>query len=113
MELVINGKKVKAAMSIKTLVLYEHEFDGADMIADLNGKVLANDNEEGVLFDFGKVPWLKIMQGAWAMLKTANDKVPHFEKWAATVETVNTFELRNVLEDAVSDAFFHTAASPE
>lgn len=112
MELTINGERVECALSVYTLVIYEQEFDGVDMISDINGKVYASDaeGEEGVLFDFSKIPWKKVMQGAWAMLKTADESVPHFEKWAKTVKEVDSFELRDVLSDAMSDAFFHQAA---
>lgn len=113
MVITVNGEAREAAMSILTLSLYEQEFDGADMIADLNGKVRVNDEEEGVLFDYGRVPWEKIMQGAWAMLKTADPSTPHYQKWAAGVTQVNAFELRNVLSDLISDTFFHIAATPE
>ena len=112
MELTINGERVKYALSAYTLVIYEQEFDGVDMISDINGKVYVTDaeNEEGVLFDFAKIPWKKVMQGAWAMLKTADESIPHFEKWAKTVTQVDSFELRDKLSEAMSDAFFHNAA---
>ena len=111
MEITINGSPVEASMSVLTLVLYEQEFDGADMIADLNGKVMADSNDEGVLFDFASVPWTKLMQGAWAMVKTADKSTPHFAKWAEGITEVNSFEVRNVLQEATSDAFFHIAAA--
>ena len=47
------------------------------------------------------------------MLKTAKPSTPHFEKWVKGVEEFNAFEMRNVLEQAVSDNFFHTAAPAE
>lgn len=112
MELTVNGRAVPAKMSVKTLMLYEQEFS-SDMVADLQGKVRANDEEEGVLFDFTRVPWLKIIQGAWAMMKTADDSLPHFQRWAEDITEVNTFEFRTALSDAVSDAFFHIAATPD
>lgn len=113
MEITINGKSCKAEISVLTLVLYEEEFDGADLIADLNGKVYASDADpdEAVLFDFTKTPWTKLMQGVWALLKTADESVPHFEKWAREVKELNSFEAKQVLSDAVSDAFFHIAAT--
>lgn len=111
MKMTVNGVELDAEMSAYTLVLYEEEFDGVDMIADLNGKVRANEDEEGVLFDFASVPWKKIMQGSWAMLKTANEKIPHFSKWSKDIREVNMFELRGVLQEAMEDAFFHIAAS--
>lgn len=112
MVVTINGEEMEAKLSAFSMVLYEQEF-GSDLIADLNGKVRANDDEEGVLFDFAKVPWMKILQGTWAMLKTAKPSTPHFEKWVKGVEEFNIFDLRNTLEIAVSDNFFHTAAPAE
>lgn len=113
MTLTINGESVECALSVLTLVLYEQEFDGADLIADVSGKVTADDMnpDEDVLFDFAKVPWTKVMQAAWAMVKTADPAVPHFEQWAAKVEQVNSWDVRSVVDTAVNDTFFHRAAS--
>lgn len=112
MVVTINGEEMEAKLSALSMILYEQEF-GADLIGDIQGKVKANDQEEGVLFDFAKVPWVKILQGIWAMLKTAKPSIPHFEKWVKGVEEFNAFEMRNVLEEAISDNFFHTAAPAE
>lgn len=112
MVVTINGEELEVKLSAFSMVLYEQEF-GTDLIGDLNGKVMANDEEEGVLFDFAKVPWMKILQGVWAMLKTAKPSTPHFEKWVKGVDEFNVFEMRNTLESAVSDNFFHTAAPAE
>ena len=113
MVVTINGEELEVKLSAFSMVLYEQEF-GTDLIGDLNGKVKVDDGEEeGVLFDFAKVPWLKILQGVWAMLKTADKNLPHYEKWVAGVDEFNIFELRNTLETAVSDNFFHTAAPAE
>lgn len=112
MVVTINGEEMEAKLSAFSMVLYEQEF-GTDLIGDIQGKVKANDEEEGVLFDFTKVPWMKILQGIWAMLKTAKPSTPHFEKWVKGVEEFNAFDMRNTLEMAVSDNFFHTAAPAE
>lgn len=113
MVVTINGEELEVKLSAFSMVLYEQEF-GSDLIGDLNGKVKVDDGEEeGVLFDFTKIPWMKILQGIWAMLKTAKPSTPHFEKWVKGVEEFNAFEMRNVLEQAVSDNFFHTAAPAE
>lgn len=113
MTLTINGESVECALSVLTLVLYEQEFDGADLIADISGKVTADDvnPDEDVLFDFAKVPWTKVMQAAWAMVKTVNQSTPHFEQWAAKVDQVNSWEIRDVVDSAVNETFFHSAAT--
>ena len=113
MTLTINGESVECALSVLTLVLYEQEFDGADLIADISGKVTADDvnPDEDVLFDFAKVPWTKVMQAAWAMVKTVNQSTPHFEQWAAKVDQVNSWEIRAVVDSAVNETFFHSAAT--
>ena len=112
MTLTINGESVECTLSVLTLVLYEQEFNGADLIADISGKVTADDMNpnDDVLFDFSKVPWTKVMQAAWAMVKTSDPSTPHFEQWAAKVEQVNSWEFRSVVDSAVNDTFFHSAA---
>ena len=112
MEVTINGERVECALSIHTLMLYELEFDGADLIADVSGKVTTDDFEpdEDVIFDFSKIPWLKVMQAVWAMCKTVDEKLPHFDGWSKGVTQVDSWELRQVVNSAVNDAFFHTAA---
>ena len=113
MTLTINGESVECALSVLTLVLYEQEFNGADLIADVSGKVMTDDMNpnEDVLFDFSKVPWTKVMQAAWAMVKTVDGSTPHFEQWAAKVNQVNSWEIRSVVDAAVNDTFFHSAAT--
>lgn len=112
-EITINGERCKCALSAFTLVIYELEFDGADLIADISGKVTTSDfsPEEGLLFDFSSVPWTKVMRAAWAMLKTVDDSVPHFNEWARGVEQVDSWEVREVVNSAVNENFFHSAAT--
>jgi hypothetical protein len=113
MTLTINGERVECALSVLTLVLYEQEFDGADLIADISGKVTTSDitPDADVLFDFAKVPWTKVMQAAWAMVKTVDQSTPHFEQWAAKVTQVDSWEFRSVVDSAVNETFFHSAAA--
>ena len=120
MEVTINGERVECALSVKTLMLYEMEFDGADLIGDVSGRVTMADiqdqdedvpPEEVVLVDFAKIPWLKVMQAVWAMVKTVDDKTPHFDAWSSEVSQVDSWELRQVVNKAVNDSFFHSAAS--
>ena len=113
MTFTINGEEVEGRMSVLTFVIYEQEFGGADLVQDVNGKVLEDDlsPEKGVLFDFTRTEWGKVMQAVWAMVKTADDKVPHYRKWAAGVDQVNMFDLQAILAEAMSDTFFHPAPS--
>ena len=56
MKVTINGEEMEVKLSAFSMVLYEQEF-GSDLIGDLNGKVKVDDGEEeGVLFDFTKIP---------------------------------------------------------
>jgi len=112
-ELTINGERRECALSAYTMSLYELEFDGADLIADISGKVREDDfkGEEGVVFDFATVPWTKVLRAAWAMLKTVDDSVPHFEPWARSVTQFDAWEFRRVVNSAVNENFFHTAAT--
>ena len=111
-ELTINGERRECALSAYTMSLYELEFDGADLIADISGKVLDSDlkPDEGVVFDFASVPWTKVLRAAWAMLKTVDDSVPHFDAWARTATQFDVWEFRRVVNQAVNENFFHTAA---
>ena len=113
MEFTVNGERVECALSVHTLVLYEMEFDGADLIGDVSGKVMASDFETDgdVVFDFAKVPWTKVMQAAWAMIKTCDENLPHFEDWSRKVTQVDSWEFRQVVNQAVNDSFFHSAAA--
>jgi hypothetical protein len=113
MELTVNGAKLECAFSVWTCVLYEQEFDGADIIADVSGRITADDlkPDSDVIVDFAKIPWLKIMQAAWAMAKTADDSLPHFNEWAKGVTEIDSWEFRGVVNKAVNETFFHQAAA--
>jgi len=110
--LTINGERRECALSALTMVIYELEFDGADLIADISGKVMADDFkvDDGVVFDFSSVPWTKVLRAAWAMLKTVDDSVPHFEQWARETTQFDSWEFRRVVNNAVNENFFHIAA---
>lgn len=110
--LTINGERRECALSAYTMVLYELEFDGADLIADVSGKVMADEfkKDDDVVFDFASVPWGKVLRTAWAMLKTVDDSVPRFEEWARQTTQFDSWEFRRVVNSAVNENFFHTAA---
>ena len=113
MEVTLNGERVECALSVHTLMLYETEFDGADLIADVSGKVMASDfvEDEDLVFDFTRVPWTKVMQAMWAMVKTVDDTLPHFDGWSKEITQLDSWEIRDVVNGAVNDAFFHSAAA--
>ena len=79
-ELIINDTKHEAALSAYTLMMYEQEFGGADMLSDLDSVVLTKDKSPS---------WLIVLKGAWAALKTQDDTVPCFAEWSKTATNLN------------------------
>ena len=77
----------EARLSVLTLMLYEQEFGGADMLADVLGRqdVSGGGADDGTV-DFSGVRWGALARALWAALKTADDDVPPFAEWAASVE---------------------------
>lgn len=105
------GKDV--IFSTYTLMLYEQEFGGADLIQDLYKKVVVREDtkEEGVIceLDFRSVNWTALSRTLWAGLKTANDDVPSYKEWAKSIKEVNMLELNNEIIPLVERAFFRAS----
>lgn len=109
--------EVELSASISALVIYEQEFSTrdrhADLIKDVFGKqtVETGDGEDSlVVFDFGSVNWTDLTRAVWAMAKAADGSLPPFEKWAATVQGVNLYDVSNEVTEALIDGFFRPAA---
>ncbi len=99
--------------STYTLMLYEQEFNGADLIQDLYSKVVIKEDKkaDGVIaeLDFRNVNWTALSRTLWAGLKTANDDMPSYKEWAKNTAEVNLLELNNEIIPLVERAFFRTS----
>lgn len=115
-ELEINGKKVKAKYTVWALALYEQEFNGANLIADLFGKVEmptpdAEDESPAFVLDFTANNWTTYLRVLWAGIKAANDKTKGFGEWAKSVESINLWVVVNKVSNEVMNCCFRAGAS--
>lgn len=108
-----------------TLAIYEQEFKGADLIADVLGTQRATRGAggEGLVVDFATENWMAELRALWAMVKTANrlaeaegrvapvDVTPGFSQWIQRVGKVNMREVSSVVATYALDGFFHTGAA--
>lgn len=118
-ELEINGKTVKAKYTVWALALYEQEFDGANLIADLFGKVempplgeeAGGQEDRGFVLDFTQNNWTTYLKVLWAGIKAANDKTKGFEEWAKSVEDINLWTVVGKVSQEVMSRCFRVGAS--
>jgi len=113
----IDGKQVKADVTFWTAWLYESEF-GRDMIGDFYGvqdtsPILSMEGDELVKVDFTKVSWMAATRVLWAAVKTASKSTPGYEQWMKGAKGVDTWTLRQQLDEAISDCFFRPGAAEE
>lgn len=99
----------EARLSVLTLMLYEQEFDGADMLADVLGRQDVSgggaDADDGTV-DFSGVRWGALARALWAALKTADDSVPPFSEWAASVDGIDLPAVNAALGPEMVRKFF-------
>lgn len=100
-------------VSVHTLMVYEQEFSGADLIQDLYKKVVirkSDDDDDDILaaIDFRNVNWTALTKVLWAALKTADDDLPPFREWSATVGDINLMDLNAQLTPEVERRLFRT-----
>lgn len=109
----VNGEKVAAEYSVWTLALYEQEFGGANMLADLFG-VVALEGEKSkpkaLSLDFTAQDWTTLARVLWAGAKTADDSTPSFAAWAKSAKDIDMFEVANKVPIDVMQACFRTGA---
>lgn len=115
-EVTIDGKQEKADVTFYTAWLYEAEF-GKDLISDFYGvadssPVLSMDDDV-VKVDFTKVGWLAATRVLWAAVKTAKGSTPGYESWMKQTRGVDAWEVRQQLDEAISDCFFRAEAAGE
>lgn len=115
--------KVEAIATAYTLVLYEQEFGGRDLIADVFGRHEGKDDSSAVVVDFTSENWLSELRAVWAMVRTAydisydrgdaapNDKPKPFREWVKGVGKLDMRSLSVALVSECVDGFFHTGAA--
>lgn len=122
--------EVEAIATAYTLVIYEQEFKGRDLIADVFGKSDVKSDGKGdgeddgtVVIDFTSERWLNDLRALWAMVVTAyelaydrgdaapNDRPKPFMEWAKGIGKVNMRSITYALLGECMDGFFHTGAA--
>lgn len=115
--------EVEAVATAYTLVLYEQEFGGRDLIADVFGRHEGNDEGGSVVVDFTSDNWLSELRAVWAMVRTAYDlaydrgdaapnaKPKPFREWVKGVGKLNMNELSSAIVSECLDGFFHSGAA--
>ena len=91
-------------VSAYTLVVYEQEFGGRDLIADF-----FSGSEKKI--GYSTIQWTVALKVLWAALKTADDTVPPFKIWSKTVEDVDLLNVAVELRGECQRRFFRTGAS--
>lgn len=115
--------EVEAIATAYTLVVYEQEFGGSDLIADVFGRHEATRGDSGELVvDFTSDNWLPELKALWAMVVTAyelrydrgdaapNDRPKSFKQWVKGVGKLNMRDVSYRLVEECMDGFFHTGA---
>lgn len=115
--------EVELTATAYTLVVYEQEFGGRDLIADVFGRHEAKDDGGSVVIDFTSDNWLYELRAAWAMALTAyeikadrgdaapNDRPKPFKQWVKGVGKLNMRALSSALVGECLDGFFQSGAA--
>lgn len=109
-EVEINGEPLKASYSVWALSLYEQEFGGANMLADLFGvqefdmppaedspesDAPEEDGQRKFKLDFGGNDWAMLTRVLWAGAKNEDDSLPSYREWAKQATEYKVFEIAN------------------
>ena len=115
-EVSVNGKMVKADVSFYTAWIYENEFH-ADLISDFYGvqdmSPIATEGEGGYKVDFTKVNWMAATRVLWAAIKTVSASAPSYGAWMKKTRGIDSYTLRQQLDEAIADCFFRPEAGGE
>lgn len=116
-EVSIDGKQVKAEVTFYTAWLYEAEF-GKDLISDFYGvqdftPVVDVDDGSVIKVDFTKVSWMAATRVLWAAVKTAKPNTPAYQEWMRKTQGVDTWVVRQKLDEAITECFFRADAAGE
>lgn len=127
--------EVEAVATAYTLVIYEQEFGGRDLISDVfgkhDGKDEGDEKPDGdepdaggrIVVDFTSDNWLSELRAVWAMVRTAydiaydrGDAAPNarpkpFKEWVKGVGKLDMRKLSLALITECMDGFFHTGAA--
>lgn len=111
--------EVEAEATAYTLVLYEQEFGGHDMISDVFGRHDGRGSGDGtVTVDFTSDNWLSELRALWAMVRTAydirfergdaapNDRPKPFREWVKGAGKVNMRAISAAVVNECFDGFF-------
>ena len=86
------------------LMVYEQEFSGRSLVADLMG-------EPGAFADAASGRWLELCRALWACMKAADEGVPPFAKWAREAEGMDLWAVYRQLVPVLADGLFRASAS--
>lgn len=116
--------EVEAVATAYTLVVYEQEFGGADLIGDVFGRHEGDEGEDGgIVIDFTSENWLAELKALWAMVVTAyeiayergdaapNDRPKRFGEWVKGVGKLDMRQISYQLAAECMDGFFHAGAA--
>lgn len=122
-------------VSVKSLMLYEQEFGGRDMIKDVYGRVSlrksdvkalekldtveeaeefveTGDSDEILMeLDYRNTNWTALIRALWACLKTADDSLPPFKEWEQGVGDIDLFSVSNQIVPELNRKFFRAGVS--
>lgn len=111
--------EVRLLATLNALAIYEQNFDGADMIADVFGRQRASDDGGSYVIDFTQDNWMAVARAVWALSMndwairdkngdaTRNEKPKPFKQWLLDVGAVNIRELSFAVVTEALDGFFH------
>lgn len=110
--------EIEAKVSAWTLVIYEQEFDGADMIQDLFGREVIREVEEdeGIImaFDYRDMNWTNSIKALWAAVKCADDSVKPFKMWVKELGDIDLWKIMGeFLPEVNARLFLSGAGDPE
>lgn len=113
--------ELDAEATAYTLVLYEQEFAGHDMIADVFGRHEGKGSDDGtVVVDFTSDSWISELRALWAMVRTAydiryergdaapNDRPKPFKEWVKGIGKLNMRDISAAVVNECFDGFFRS-----
>ena len=74
--------------------------------------VISTDNNEFKV-DFTKVNWLAVTRVLWAAVKTVKPNTPAYAEWMKKTQGVDTWTVRQKVDEAITECFFRSEAAGE
>ena len=116
--------EVEAVATARTLVIFEQEFGGGDLVGEVFGRHEGSDDGSGgVVIDFTSENWLSELKALWAMVCTAyeiaydrgdaapNARPARFGEWVKGVGKLNMRDVSTAVVAECIDGFFHSGAA--